>query len=212
MGKPTEKTIKRLFALSANVCAFPGCMSPMVESANAAIGEICHIRAQRQGGPRFDPNWPPEDLHGFENLMLFCPNHHRTVDTQPEVFPIEALRQMKATHERDAGRPERADDMFGAHILLRHLGGIEVSNNSGNVVVASPGAIVGQTVDVRTTRQIVRVQPPEGTLGADPDTCRYVEYLIRRYNKFASADKDRAKPFHYGAISKTIKANYGAKW
>ena len=87
-----------------------------------------------------------------------------------------------------------------------------MSNNSGNVVIASPGAIVGQTVNVKTARNIVKVQPPAGTLGADPDACRYVQYLITRYNKLASADKDRAKPFSHGAISRTIEANYGAKW
>lgn len=212
MGRPTEKTIKRLFALSGNSCAFPGCAVPMVESAAAAIGEVCHIRAQRQGGPRFDPSWSSDDLHGFENLMLLCPNHHRTVDSQPEIFSVEALLSMKATHERDAGRPERADDMFNARILLRDFGRIDARNNSGTVVVASPGAIVGQTVNVKASRKVVKVQPPAGTLGADPDASRYVQYLINRYNKLASADTDRAKAFSYGAISRTIEANYGAQW
>lgn len=165
MGRPTEKTIKRLFALSGNICAFPGCASLVVESATAAMGEICHIRAQRQGGPRFDPSWASEGIHGFENLMILCPNHHRIVDTQPEVFTADALQQMKATHEHDVGRPEQTDDVFGARILLRGLEQIKVSNNSGNVVVASPGAIVGQSVNVRSARQIVKVQPPAGTLG-----------------------------------------------
>lgn len=52
MSRPSEQTIKKLFALSGNLCAFPGCSSPIVEAAGAITGEICHIHAQRKGGPR----------------------------------------------------------------------------------------------------------------------------------------------------------------
>jgi hypothetical protein len=212
MGRPTEKTIKRLFALSGNNCAFPGCTSDIVESATAAAGEICHIRAQRAGGPRFDSSRISEDLHAFENLMLLCPNHHGIIDGQPALFTVEALQQMKATHERDAGRPERGEDLFCARILLRDLERINVSNNSGNVVVGSPGAIVGQTINIRAMRKTLKVQAPAGTLGADQQASRYIQYLISRYNKFASADGERTKPFNYGVISRNIEDKFRAPW
>lgn len=175
MGRPTEKTIKRLFALSGNVCAFPDCGSPIVESAAAATGEICHIRAQREGGPRFDREQSADELHGFENLLLLCPSHHRLVDTQPERFTVETLQQMKADHESSLGRPERGEDVFCARILLRDLERIEVSGNSGNIVVGSPGAVVTQTVVVRPVGKTVTIQPPPGTIGADQQASRYVQ-------------------------------------
>jgi hypothetical protein len=46
MSAPSEQTIKKLFALSGNICAFPGCQSPIVESAGTVTGEICHICAK----------------------------------------------------------------------------------------------------------------------------------------------------------------------
>ena len=54
LGQPTEATIKRPFALSGNLCAFPRCHFPIIESAGTVTGEICHIRARSAGGPRYD--------------------------------------------------------------------------------------------------------------------------------------------------------------
>lgn len=54
MGQPTTTTIKRLFALSGNIYAFPGCQLPIIESGGTVTGEICHVHARNSGGPRFD--------------------------------------------------------------------------------------------------------------------------------------------------------------
>ena len=54
MTEPAEKTVRRLFALSGNMCAFPGCSLPVVESAGTITGEICHIKARSKDGPRYD--------------------------------------------------------------------------------------------------------------------------------------------------------------
>ena len=41
MSGPTIATVKRLFAVSENCCAFPGCDAPLVDTASGAIlGEI----------------------------------------------------------------------------------------------------------------------------------------------------------------------------
>ena len=46
--------VKRLFAKSGNQCAIPWCHAPLVVEDHS-IAEICHIRARRKGGPRYDP-------------------------------------------------------------------------------------------------------------------------------------------------------------
>lgn len=212
MGRPTEKTIKRLFALSGNSCAFPGCVSPIVESVTSATGQICHIRARGGQGPRFDESLAEADLHSFENLILLCPNHHSVVDGQPKRFTIDVLERMKADHESKLGRSERGEDIFSARILLRELERFEANGNLGNIVVNSPGAVVTQTVIVKSARKAVRVEPPPGTIGADQEASRYVQYLISRYNKYASAEKDRARPFNFGVISRTIETKFRAPW
>lgn len=212
MAGPSEKTIKRLFAMSGNICAFPGCQLPIVESVGTITGEICHIRAQSEGGPRFDKAQTEIERHGFDNLVLLCRRHHKVVDTQPDVYPTEALQEIKAIHETMMERPEQATDHFYARILLSDRQRIEVNNNSGNVVIDSPGAILANSVTVKTIRKTVKVNAPPGTIGANQGPSRYIQYLITRYNEFASTDKTRKTKFSYGAISRNIETTFRAQW
>src|ERR1700740_3702547 len=105
MGRPTEATIKRLYALSGNLCAFPDCPVLLVEDAGASIGEICHIRAEKPKGPRFDPAWSAAELASFDNLIVLCPTHHTIIDKKPGQFTVKVLEQMKAARQRVSGRP-----------------------------------------------------------------------------------------------------------
>lgn len=212
MSGPAEKIIRRLFAMSGNICAFPGCDSPLVEAGGTVTGEICHIRAQSPGGARFDPSQTQEQRHSFENLMLLCRRHHKVVDAQPELFPAAALEQIKAIREQQMGRPEQTTDAAVARLLLSGMRRIEVTGNAGNVVVDSPGATVAGTINIKTSRKVVKVLPPAGTIGADLDASRYVQYLIGRYNKFASADTSRGTKFSFGAISKNAESRFRAPW
>jgi len=119
---------------------------------------------------------------------------------------------MKAVHESAARRPERATDSVIAKILLNDLQHIEITDNAGNIAINSPGAIQAHTVNVRTARHRVAVNPPQGTIGADQQQSRYVQYLIKRYNEFASADRTRTTKFNYGVISANIESRYRAPW
>lgn len=101
MGSPKVKTIKRLFALSGNQCAFPGCLSPIIAiSSGEIIGEVCHIKAQRPNAPRYDPSQNDSERHAFENLILLCPLHHTLVDSDADSYTVEHLIQIKNEHEK----------------------------------------------------------------------------------------------------------------
>lgn len=212
MPGPSEKTIRRLFALSGNACAFPDCPSPIVEVEGTITGEICHIRAQSRGGPRFEAAQSEQERHAFENLILLCRRHHKIIDTEPDIYSVEVLEDMKAIQATRFGRPEQASDSVYAKLLLNAKRLVEINNNSGNVVVDSPGAIVGRTVNVKTSRRTVHIHPAAGTVGADPDASRYVQHLISRYNEFASKEPTRASRFSYGAISRNIEQRFGSQW
>lgn len=106
---PSIATLKELFALSMNVCAFAdpdthvACeehlAAPTWEGVKA---EVCHIRGQKAGSARHDPNYG--DVDGFDNLILFCPNDHTKVDKlQPARYTVEMLEEMKRQHEERAG-------------------------------------------------------------------------------------------------------------
>ncbi|WP_323011063.1 HNH endonuclease signature motif containing protein [Paracoccus sp. (in: a-proteobacteria)] len=212
MAEPTAKTIKRLFAVSGNICAFPGCALPIVDKAGTVTGEICHITARRPGGPRYDHSLSNRDRNGFGNLILLCGHHHTVIDSEYQVYTADVLQDMKSIHEKIAGRPEQASDIVFAKMLLNDMNRITVSQNTGNVVINSPGAIQAREVHIRTSRRSVSINALPGTIGFDQGASRYVQYLIERYNKFASADRTRASRFNYGAISKNVESNFGAQW
>jgi hypothetical protein len=99
MGSPSRATIKRLFLRTQNRCAFPGCNAELLDSSDILIADICHICADRPGGPRFDPNQTEEERQGYANLIVLCPNHHTLIDDDEEHFSVDALRNMKRNHE-----------------------------------------------------------------------------------------------------------------
>jgi len=94
----TDQTIKKLFALSGNLCAFPGCNKRLVNSRNALNSNICHIQAANKGGERYNPKMTDEQRADYENLILLCPQcHDKTNDVI--VYTVEILKEMKQVHE-----------------------------------------------------------------------------------------------------------------
>jgi len=103
----TPAAAKALFALSGNRCAFEGCTAAMVDSGGAVLGRVCHIKASRPGGPRFDPEQPAHERHGFHNLLVMCPTHHTEIDGANETkYPPELLTEWKRARENAAAGQE----------------------------------------------------------------------------------------------------------
>lgn len=118
MGSPSVATIKRLFAVSGNRCAFPRCSQHLVDqSSGKVVGRICHIKAASPGGPRYDASQTEDQRHGFENLVIACPVHHDVIDDDPESYTVERLQKIKATHEHSsASVPEPTEDVVRGFI------------------------------------------------------------------------------------------------
>jgi hypothetical protein len=99
----TEQTIKQLFGLTAARCCFPNCRKrlifPATDLSHATVtGDIAHIHAFSNGGPRADSSLDNRSRNKFENLLLLCAACHRLVDGQPEEYPDEVLAAMKESH------------------------------------------------------------------------------------------------------------------
>ncbi|HEY0428424.1 MAG TPA: hypothetical protein VGC76_11640 [Pyrinomonadaceae bacterium] len=100
LAYPSLPTIKRLFAVSGNQCAFPKCPLPLVdEDSGKVTGRICHIKAQNAGGARYDASQTDEERHGFDNLVLMCPIHHDVIDSDEDSYTVERLLKIKSEHE-----------------------------------------------------------------------------------------------------------------
>jgi hypothetical protein len=97
-----DQTLKKLFALSGNVCAYPGCTAPIVDTdSGVVVGDICHIKGKSEGGPRYDRNQTDEERNGYENLLVMCVAHNRIVDGKKtrDQYPVERLQEFKRNHE-----------------------------------------------------------------------------------------------------------------
>jgi hypothetical protein len=103
LAAPRLPTLKRLFAVSGNQCAFPKCQQSLIDG-ETVTGKVCHIKGSKKGGARYDENQSNEDRHGFENLILLCGRHHDVIDDDEESYRVDRLHRMKATHESSAER------------------------------------------------------------------------------------------------------------
>jgi hypothetical protein len=93
------KTVKRLFAGSGNQCAFPECGTKLVNVKGVVVADIAHIEGEKPGSPRYNPDQSNVERFGYDNLILFCPSHHRLVDNDPTTYTVEVLRGYKKEHE-----------------------------------------------------------------------------------------------------------------
>jgi hypothetical protein len=202
-------TTKKLFALSRNVCSFPKCSVPLIETSGTVTGEICHIRAKSKGFARYDENQTKLERNSFENLILMCRMHHKAIDSEPETYTTDILLDMKSHHESSNFRTIEEEDTFFAKILLNDLARIEGTNNVVNIASYSPGAMQAHTINIVNRGVSKQVQPQvPGSIGSDINATGYSEYLIKRYIDFATIDKTRSSPFHPGRFRKNLERKF----
>lgn len=95
--KPSDA--KRLWGRSGARCAL--CrqeLSPVGESA--LLGEMAHIVAQSESGPRGSYPLPLAERDRYENLILVCPNDHALIDNSAGEWSVDRLQAEKLRHER----------------------------------------------------------------------------------------------------------------
>lgn len=93
-----------------------------VGEAEVVVGEEAHIVSQSPSGPRGSEAPPGGDVDGVANLLLLCPTHHRIIDEQTLTWSVEALRQIKESHER------RIRERYEAEKVARQISCLEVGD------------------------------------------------------------------------------------
>src|SRR5579862_3539800 len=101
----TLKTQVMLWGRAAHRCAFPDCRIALVSDPTetddeSLIGEVCHIVAQSDSGPRGTSDLTPTQRDKYSNLILLCRNHHKVIDDQFATYTVECLHEMKSAHEK----------------------------------------------------------------------------------------------------------------
>ena len=100
VSEPSVTAVKTLFALSRNQCFFPACEQYLADPTWKRVkGEVAHIKGEKRGSARYDERQSEPDRQGYVNLMLLCPNHHKTIDwLDPDAYPPELLIEIKERH------------------------------------------------------------------------------------------------------------------
>lgn len=98
----TQTTLKRLFLLSCNQCAAPGCNRSLeARDEKTIIAKICHIEAASSDGPRYNPDMTDDERRGFDNLILLCDECHSIIDNKANEtkYTVILLKEWKRNHE-----------------------------------------------------------------------------------------------------------------
>lgn len=192
----SETTIKRLFAKCKNRCAMPECRAHLV-IGETIVAEICHIRARRKGGARYDPTLSEEQKNESANLILLCPTCHKLADKDKTgAYPVGDLLEIKAEHERDATfELSPAEVRHALAILAKHnakgkrvvkhstVSGEATSNaGRGGVAFSFVGNNVGDIkIHMPTGKRDSGNKYPANSIGADANLSGYVDYLCALY-------------------------------
>lgn len=93
-----EKEIKILWGRSGNRCAI--CKLELTpEGDKETLGEMAHIVARSNEGPRGDSPLTILDRDKYKNLILVCPTHHSDIDKNYIDWSVDKLHRIKTEHE-----------------------------------------------------------------------------------------------------------------
>lgn len=95
----SDRTLKQLFLTSGHYCAYPECSSAIVEFNDGEpviLGQIAHIEASSNDGPRANPSLTRAARDHYDNLIILCAHHHGLVDKLDSEYPVETLRKWKS--------------------------------------------------------------------------------------------------------------------
>lgn len=97
---PKPSSLRKIYALSGNQCAKPGCNTVLVNSNGTFVASVCHIYAAEENGPRPNKKLTPEQKRNPENLILLCKLCHEIVDSEEDTYPAKVLKKWKADREK----------------------------------------------------------------------------------------------------------------
>jgi hypothetical protein len=101
----TVKTRVMIWGRAAARCSLPECRRDLVMDATetddpSLVGEICHIVAESEDGPRGDSPLTKDERNRYDNLILMCSVHHKLIDDQPNTYSVNRLHELKSSHEQ----------------------------------------------------------------------------------------------------------------
>lgn len=97
---PSANTLRELYVLSGNLCANPKCKTVIVNTNGTVVADVCHIKAEKPDGARYDKKLSEADRRASANLLLLCRTCHKLVDTEEAKYTVAILTKWKMDRER----------------------------------------------------------------------------------------------------------------
>jgi hypothetical protein len=126
---PSAKTLRQLYVLSGNQCANPACATVLINANGTLVADVCHIKAEKPGGARYDKKLSADKRRAAENLVLLCGTCHTLVDREPRKYTVKVLTNWKRDREdRFAG--------IGDTLRQRYVG--EIVDDAETAAISVP--------------------------------------------------------------------------
>ena len=121
----SDRTLKILWGRAAGRCAVPTCRMELLAEATeydpiVTIGDIAHIEASSDAGPRANAAKAKKDRNEYDNLILLCLTCHRRLDGQKNSNSVEHVKKLRTDHEAWVRNslPERGKSTTGWSVIL----------------------------------------------------------------------------------------------
>lgn len=210
------RTIKILWGRSAGRCSFAECRKELLlDDSNydpvVIIGDIAHVEASSDRGPRSNPNRGTRNRDNYNNLILLCKNCHARIDGQKRKFKRSTIQTIKSDHEMwvRSSLPESGLSktkwsviiLEGHHPIDRRDAINALSPDSSAsapvLVQAFPGRETWQTIHQRISTSITRA-----FARCDPFARRFAVFPLAPVSScialgYQLTDRPRVKLFQY---------------
>lgn len=84
-------------------------------------------------------------------------------------------------------------------------------SNVINIADSINKGVIANKVEIKTTKNVVKINPPLDTIASSANHRNYIKYLIDRYHEFKKAEVG-SKEMKYGIFYHSIKKEFGSKW
>jgi tetratricopeptide (TPR) repeat protein len=120
----------KVFINCGGKCGFPQCFEHLVEE-NSIVGQIAHINASSDNGPRGNSVLTEEQRNHPDNLLALCNKHHKIVDDHPEKYPTKELLGWKSAIE-DWAKNAKDKAELSVSLIRGLFSELEIKLDNGN--------------------------------------------------------------------------------
>ena len=195
------KDAKVLWGRCGSKCALckTDLIQEKIEGSTYPLGEMAHIKGERPGSARYDPDITDDERRKYSNLILLCPNCHAIVDNDYQAYTVERLVQIKKDHEKwvsESLKRYMPNVTFAElDVIVKHLMAAPILENEDYITIIPPKDKIERNdlspeVENDITMGMLKVRQVRDYLNNHPDI--YFEERLRAgfVNKYRELKKE----------------------